>query len=149
MLERQKRAGRTSPAAEDLGLFAGEVCVVPVGLVPVFHSNKRGDVIITGVLEGERDIPILFAGRRVARVRPLVAALKALRSDRMRAAMGARLPPPDVMTLRLPCRIEGVWRAQFQSDPTGWDRRTFHLVAARWSYVDGSGRTVEGGIAPA
>lgn len=137
-----------TPEYEDAGLFKNEICNVRVALVPVFDRNGRGDIIISGLVKNELEIAVAFAGRRRVEVSPIVANLKSLGMRVLHAAKVNGLPQPDIKSIRFPLHVEGAWRPRFQSDASGWDVRTFHLIAARWMVVDKAGKKMQFGAAP-
>jgi len=146
----QQRLSRRdlTPEYEDAGLFKNEICQVQVSLVPVVSHNNRGDVIIAGFVKGDLEISVTFAGRRRIEVSPIVANLKALGMRVLHTATEQNLPVPDLRSIRFPVHVEGAWRPQFQADASGWDVRTFHLIASRWAVVDRHGKATKFGVPP-
>jgi hypothetical protein len=137
-----------TPEYEDAGLFKNEICQVRVALVPIVDHNSRGDVNITGFVKDDLEISVSFAGRRRVEVSPIVANLKSLGMRVLHAAAQNGVEAPDVRTIRFPLQVEGAWRPRFQSDPSGWERRTYHLIAARWAVMDRNGKTMKFGAPP-
>lgn len=137
-----------TPEYEDAGLFKHGVCQVQVELVPVVEQNSRGDINIKGFVKDDLEISVTFAGRRRVEVSPIVANLKALGMRLLHSAAQNKLAAPDVDSIRFPLQVEGAWRPRFQAQASGWDDRTYHLIAARWAVVDKSGNTMKFGAAP-
>lgn len=137
-----------TPEYEDAGLFRNEICQIQVELVPIVDHNNRNDVVITGFVKNDLEIAVTFAGRRRVEVSPVVANLKSLGMRVLHAASQNGLPAPDLRKIRFPLHVEGAWRPRFQSDVSGWEVRTFHLIAARWIVIDRSGKTTQFGIPP-
>lgn len=146
----QRRSPRTSvtPQYEDAGLFKNEVCQVDVHLAPIMQRTARGDVSITGFVTGGLQISVLFAGRRMVDVDALVKHLNTVRTERLRGAVRVGSKPPDIEAIRLPVQVEGAWRPRFTADESGFETRSYHLVAARWTFLGPQGRVMRGGVAP-
>jgi len=137
-----------TPEYEDAGLFKNQICQLKVDLVPLVEQNSRGDIMITGFVKDGLEIAVTFAGRRRLEVSPVVANLKALGMRVLHAAAQNNLPKPNIRDIRFPLHVEGAWRPRFQTDVSGWDVRTYHLIAARWAVVDRSGKTTKFGAPP-
>lgn len=137
----RRKPKKISPQYEDAGLFQNTVCNVDVELIPVMRKNNREDLIITGLVKGDLEIAVTFAGRRVAEAAPIIAQLEALRDGQDHVA--------DVKKSRLPLKIEGAWRPQFVADGSGFETRTFHLIAAKWTVLNDNGSPREYGQPPA
>lgn len=140
-MENRQTPMTVSPQIEDAGLFQNTVCHIDVDLIPVMRKNNRDDLIVTGLVKGDLEIAVTFAGRRSDETAPIIARLTAL--------LDAQEHVADVRKSRLPMRIEGAWRPQFTADGNGFETRTFQLIAARWSVLDGKGSSVEYGQPPA
>ena len=137
-----------SPAYEDAGLFKNEICEVVVWLVPIVHTTRRGDVQATGFIDDTLEVPVLFAGRRVAQARQLLDRLSALKTEVMQDALRKDKPPPFIESIRLPVWISGAWRARFMKEPDGCVTRSYHMVAAKWRFEVDGGKVVEQGTEP-
>jgi hypothetical protein len=137
----RRTSKEVSPQYDDAGLFQNTVCNVDVDLIPVIRKNNRGDLIITGLVKGDLEIAVTFAGRRVREVAPVITMLEALRDGQKHVA--------DVKKSRVRLKIEGAWRPQFVANDSGFETRTFHLIAAKWTVIDGKGSPVEYGLPPA
>lgn len=137
----RRKSKKVSPQYEDAGLFQNTVCHVDVELIPVMRKNNRDDVIITGLVKGDLEIAVTFAGRRATEAAAIIARLEALRDGQKHMA--------DVKKSRLPMKIEGAWRPQFVADDSGFETRTFHLIAAKWTVQGEKGKPVEYGQPPA
>jgi hypothetical protein len=140
-MQTRRTSTKVSPQYEDTGLFQNPVCRVDVDLSPAMRKNNRGDLIITGLVKGDLEIAVTFAGRRVREVAPVITMLEALLDGQKHVA--------DVKKSRVPLEIEGAWRPQFVADDSGFETRTFHLIAAKWTVMDGKGSPVEYGQPPA
>lgn len=139
---------RPSPAYEDAGLFKNEVCEVVVWLIPVLNKTRRGDVQVTGYVDNELEVPVLFAGRRLVQAKRLFDRMSGLRTEVMQAALREDRPPPDIDRIRLPVWINGAWRARLIEDEDGCVTRRYHLVAAQWRFEADGGKVVEQGMEP-
>lgn len=140
MENRRLKSKNTDPIYEDAGLFQGSTCVVDVKLIPVMQRNNRGDLVIKGLLPNDKEIAVTFAGRRVREAATVVARLNALRDQQTTYS--------NVRNSQLPMQIEGTWRPQFVMDENGFETRTFHLIAAKWSVVSASGMPAAFGQPP-
>jgi hypothetical protein len=140
-MEIRRNSKKVSPQYEDAGLFQNTVCNVEVDLIPVMRKNNRGDLIVTGLVKGDLEIAVSFAGRRVLEAAPIIASLNALLDGQKHIA--------DVKKSRLPLKIEGAWRPQFVANESGFETRTFHLLAAKWTVLTDPESAVEYGQPPA
>ena len=140
-MEIRRKLENVSPQYEDAGLFQNTVCFVEVELIPVMRKNNRGDLIVTGLVKGDLEIAVTFAGRRVKEAEPIITSLNALLEGQAHLA--------DVKKSRLPLKIEGAWRPQFVSDDSGFEKRTFHLIVAKWAVMTSDGPPREYGQPPA
>ena len=80
---------------------------------------------------------------------PIEARLKSMFAQATRAAAASKKPVPDLDSIRLPIRVEGAWRPRFERDESGWEKRSYQLLASRWSFYDFDGMTSLGGKPPA
>jgi len=144
----RKPLSEITPEWEDAGLFKRDLCQMTVELLPQMSRNSRGDLRVRGFAGLSQEIEVLFAGRRTKDVAALERRLKNLLARARKAASAAKQPAPDVDNIRLPVRIEGAWRSRFKRDKTGWESRSYHLVAARWSMLDQDGNAVTYGAPP-
>ncbi|WP_264211114.1 hypothetical protein [Leisingera thetidis] len=149
MNNRRRPAVQTTPLIEDAGLFKREVRDVPVELVPVFSRNSRGDLVVKGIVRPEAEIEVLFAGRRTREAAGLVARMKKLRAQGVRAAMNGHDAMTQIRQLRLPVQVRGTWRFSFRPDASGWEIKSYQLIAAQWAFHDEDGVTVLCGWPPA
>lgn len=140
MENRRRKYTKVSPQYEDAGLFQNATCNLEVSLIPIVRQNHRGDLIITGLVKNDLEIAVTFAGRRALEAAPIVASLQAMRD--------AQKHVTDVMKSRLPLQIEGTWRPQFVAHDSGFETRTFHFLAAKWSVIDQKGKAVAYGQPP-
>jgi len=141
MQNRRIQPATADPTYEDSGLFQAATCKVEVMLIPVIHKNNRGDLIIKGIMENDKEIAVTFAGRRAREAAPVVARLNALRDQKSTYA--------NVRKIQLPMQIEGSWRPQFVTDENGFETRTFHLIAAKWAIPSATGAPSSFGQSPA
>lgn len=147
--DRRQPSQASVPAYEDAGLFTTEVTQVTVDLVPSMSRNGRDDLLVRGFIGPHTAITVCFAGRRGAQALAVERRLRMMWSRAVKLADQAKQLMPDSDTVRLPVRIEGAWRPIFQRDASGWERRTHHLIAARWSLVGPDGASVAYGEPPA
>jgi len=147
MKERRKPASEITPEYEDRGIFKNQTTQHVVELVPKFAKNSRGDVMVMGFLQGAVPVDIVFAGRRKEQAAQVLQELRTLwsRANRNVPENGT---PPDVISVRLPVRIEGAWRPRFELDDQGWQTRTYQLFAARWLMTDSTGNALSFGEPP-
>lgn len=139
-MEIRQNPTEVSHQHEDAGLFQNTVCQVEIDLIPVMHKNNRGDLIVTGLIKGDLEIAVTFAGRRSVEAAPIIARLNALQEKQDHTA--------DVRKSRLRLQVEGAWRPQFTADDTGFETRTFHFIAAKWLILEDTGSSIEYGQAP-
>lgn len=125
MQNRRIKPKNVDPSYEDTGLFQGALCSVELALIPIMRKNNRGDLVIKGILKSGKEIAVTFAGRRAHQAAQVVARLNTLRDQRSTYS--------NLRDSQLPIQIEGTWRPQFVTDANGFETRTFHLIAAKWS----------------
>ncbi|WP_052248819.1 hypothetical protein [Leisingera sp. ANG-Vp] len=148
MANRRRPASQITPLSEDAGLFKREVRDVDVQLVPVFSRNNRGDLVVKGIVKPEAEVEVVFAGRRTREAAALVERMKHLRAQGVRTAVTGHEAMAQVRRLRLPVKIRGTWRLRFIADESGWDLKTYQLLAAQWAFTDLDGNTVLSGHPP-
>ena len=146
MLDRRKHKDDVTPQYEDSGLFKTPVLWIEVHLTPKMGRNARGDYLITGYVERNTEIEVVFAGRRRACAEPAISKLKRLWTQANRASEGGAAPKPE--QVRMPVRVNGAWRPRFQSDQQGWVTRSYQLTVAEWSMIDPGGAMVTFGEPP-
>lgn len=149
MLKHSMKEPIVSPDYEDAGLFSGNICQISVELVPQMRRTDRDDLVVRGFVNGNREVEVLFAGRRARNVGPLETRLKGLLTRARQAAEAARQEVPDVDRVRCPVRIEGAWRRKTFRDESGWETHSYNFVAARWSLLNKDGQSVSFGEPPA
>ncbi|WP_315900120.1 hypothetical protein [Leisingera daeponensis] len=137
-----------TPLIEDEGLFKREVRDVPVELVPVFSRNNRGDLVVKGIVSPGAEIEVVFAGRRLREAAGLVERMKNLRAQGARAALNGHEAMMQIRQLRLPVQVRGAWRLRFEPDASGWEVKSYQLIAAQWAFTDLEGYTVLAGWPP-
>jgi len=148
MIDRRRPAVQTTPLTEDAGLFKREVRDVPVELVPVFNRNSRGDLLVTGIVNPGAEVEVVFAGRRLREAASLVERMKKLRAQAARVALNGHEAMMQIRQLRLPVQVRGTWRLRFQPDASGWEVKSYQLLAAQWAFTDLEGYTVLCGWPP-
>lgn len=148
MHNRRSPAKEVTPASEDKGLFKKDVGQFRVSLVPHIKRSSRGDLVIRGYLNNKDEVFVIFAGRRTKDASVLEVRLKKMFSQLSQAAAKSRSAPPQINSIRLPIHVEGAWRFRFQRDQSGWDHRSYQLLAARWAFTDEDGMTNLGGRPP-
>ena len=145
MKDRRRDASDISAQLEDLGLFKTGLVEVPVELTPRITRTYRQDLMVTGLVKGQLEIDVIFAGRRLQDAAPLLATLRKLKQEALATAAAKGVLPPDLLTIRSPVKIEGSWRPRFLRDKSGWETRTYQLLAARWAVVGRDGVVTVGG----
>lgn len=148
MTNRRRPASQITPQIEDAGLFKREVRDVPVELVPVFSRNNRRDLVVKGIVRPGTEIEVVFAGRRLREAAALVERMKKLRAQGVRAAMTGHDAMLRIQQLRLPVQVRGTWRLRFEPDTSGWEVKSYQLLAAQWAFTDLDGSTVVCGWPP-
>ena len=146
MPHRRKPPHLISPAYEDNGLFKAPVRKVTVALVPQMTRNYRQYVVVRGFVEPNIEVAVIFAGRRAKMLAPLEAQL---RKRLFRAkAITPQWDQAALDSATLIVSIEGSWRPRFERDPAGWETRSYHLMAARWTIIDDTGLSHTAGEGP-
>jgi hypothetical protein len=148
MQNRRRAPHEITPQSEDRGLFKRDVGQFGVTLVPHIKRSSRGDLVVRGYLNDKQEIFVVFAGRRAKNAAAIEARIKAMFARAKQAAAKAGTRPPEINDIRLPIRVEGAWRSRFQRDISGWDHRSYQLLAARWAFSDADGVTNLGGRPP-
>ena len=148
MQNRRRQPSEITPEIEDTGLFTTEVGEFAIELVPQISRSSRNDLIVRGFVKKNIAISVVFAGRRTKEAPPVEARLKTLLSQASRAAAVSKKPAPDLDSIRLPIRVEGSWRPRFERDESGWEKRSYQLLASRWGFIDHDGMTSLGGKPP-
>lgn len=148
MQNRRNPTKQVTPESEDKGLFKKDVGQFRVALVPHIKRSSRGDLVIRGYLDGKAEVYVIFAGRRTRDASAIEARLLKMLSLANHAAAKSRSPMPEINSIRLPIHVEGAWRSRFQRDVSGWDHRSYQLLAARWAFSDEDGMTSLGGRPP-
>jgi hypothetical protein len=131
-----------------MGIFKKGTGEFAVELVPDVTRNSRQDVVVRGFVNAGVEVSVIFPGRRAREAVAVERRLKALLIRANRQAASAKQPEPSLSSIRLPVRVEGTWRLRFQRDNSGWDKKSFQLLAARWAFVDHDGMTNLGGKPP-
>lgn len=153
MRNQRRPASQVTPRSEDRGLFKRNLRQIPVELLAAIDRNNRGDLLIRGIVNPETAVEVLIAGRRVAAAFPLVERLMQMRTQANRVAANrgpgtgsGAAHGQKVRSLRLPVVVSGGWRLRFVPDPSGWEIKTYQLIAAQWSFEDVRGRQVTQGL---
>ncbi|AHC99729.1 hypothetical protein [Leisingera methylohalidivorans] len=149
MTNRRRKATQVTPQIEDAGLFKSEVRNVPVQLVPVVTGNNRGDLVVKGIVSPGSEIEVVFAGRRKREAAGLIEQMKKLRAQGVRSAMNGDEAMSYPRNLRLPVQVRGTWRLRFERDASGWEVKSYQLLAAQWAFAGAEGDTVLSGWPPA
>lgn len=132
---RRRARSQITPAIEDAGLFKHALQDVSVELLPVFDRNSRGDLVVRGIARPEKEVEVIFPGRRLPEAADLYERLKDLGQAR-----GPRA--------RFQLNIRGNWRLRFRPDWEGWEVKSYQLLAAQWAYLDDEGEPVSFGFPP-
>lgn len=148
MQNRRSAPNQITHKSEDTGLFKKDLGQFRVSLVPHIKRSSRGDLVVRGYLNDSKEIFVIFAGRRAKEALAVESRVKALFVQANQAAAKAGGKPPEVNHIRLPVHVEGSWRSRFQRDVSGWDHRSFQLLASRWAFSDADGMTNLGGRPP-
>lgn len=137
MDDRRNLAGQPAPDYEDRGLFKAPPIRVVVAVTPLTSSNRRGDIVVhgfvSGEISGERPVEILFAGRRKATARPLLARLDAMYRRAVQQARMSGDQPPPAQSIRVTICAYGSWRIRGEKGADGWQSRKYQFVVARWA----------------
>ena len=148
MNEQRKPASEVTPEYEDSGLFKSDLIQINVELVPMFGRNSRQDIVIKGFVAGGGAIDVVFAGRRKAEVKPLMARLQAMMNQTRRQMKPEANELLNADKIRHAVRIHGSWRPRFRCDDQGWQTREHQLYAARWLVADKNGQSTIFGEMP-
>ena len=148
MQNRRRASKEITHRSEDQGLFKKDLGQFRVSLVPHIKRSSRGDLVVRGYLNDRREVFVIFAGRRAKEALAVESRIKAMFVQASQAAAKAGRKPPEVNAIRLPIHVEGSWRSRFQRDVSGWDHRSFQLLASRWAFSDADGMTNLGGRPP-
>lgn len=145
--ERRLPANKVTPQHEDVGLFSKKVGQFQVELVPRFGENGRGDLLVMGFVQGDTAVEVAFAGRRTKEAKALITHLKTIWT-RANQNLPERAEPPKAEKVRCKVLIEGSWRPKYEVDKQGWQTHQYHLLAARWSFVNTAGKNISVGEPP-
>ncbi|WP_293576538.1 hypothetical protein [Phaeobacter sp.] len=141
MKNRRRPRSKVTSQIEDAGLFKREVRTVVVELIPVFNRSSRGDLLISGIVQPETEIEVVIAGRRMQDVHALADRMKRLRSQAVRTATNGHQAMLNIRRMRLRVQVRGAWRLRFEPDESGWEVKSYQLLAAQWSFFDLDGMT--------
>ncbi len=136
MTNRRRPPSEITPLIEDTGLFKREVRDVVVELIPVTNRSSRGDLIVQGIVRPEAEIEVVFAGRRLNEAVALVERMKVLRAQAVRTATNGQEAMANIRRMRLPVQVRGAWRLRFERDDSGWEVKSYQLLAAQWAFTD-------------
>ncbi len=148
MQNRRRAPNQITPQSEDRGLFKKDVGQFRISLVPHFKRSSRGDLVVRGYLNDKQEVFVVFAGRRAKNALAVEKRLQTLLSHATQSAAKVGAQSPDINAIRLPVHVEGAWRSRFQRDVSGWDHRSYQLLASRWAFSDADGVTNLGGRPP-
>jgi len=121
--ERRPTITESLNLTEDRALFRSGLVNINVDLTPERRRSSRGDMVLRAYV-GEKEIEVVFTGRRHAAAVPLLHGLHHL----LQASSGIESRPS------IKVRIDGVWRIRMMTDRDGIADRRFQLVAARWQF---------------
>ncbi|MBO9478920.1 hypothetical protein J7382_15335 [Shimia sp. R11_0] len=111
MKKRLENPSLITPSYEDKGLFKKPPTELVVQLIPKFGKNTRRDVIIKGLVQGDVEVEVVFAGRRKKQAAELVALLRR-KWEVATYRLPKDVPPPDRKEIQLPTRVQGSWRTR-------------------------------------
>lgn len=137
MKDRRKHVSLVTPASEDAGLFNKPVVQVPVELLPEVHRNLRQDLLVRAIVQGDHEVTVVFAGRRMKQAAGLLRHLKRLGAQSRQADRTSQQAERSASAYRVKMMIEGSWRVKFSRDDEGWESKDYHLIAARWQSAQG------------
>ncbi len=132
---RRRPRSEITPAIEDAGLFRHGLQDVSVELFPILERTSRGDLLIRGIARPEKEVEVIFPGRRLSEAADLYERMKQLGQAR-----GPRA--------RFQLNVRGNWRLRFVPDWEGWEVKSYQLLAAQWAYLDDEGEPVQCGYPP-
>ncbi|WP_144432536.1 hypothetical protein [Shimia marina] len=136
MKKRLENPSLITPSYEDKGLFKKPPTELVVQLIPKFGKNTRRDVIIKGLVQGDVEVEVVFAGRRKKQAAELVALLRR-KWEVATYRLPKDVPPPDRKEIQLPTRVQGSWRTRMTEMGDGTQDlylREYQLLVARWAY---------------
>ncbi|MEP4037009.1 hypothetical protein [Pseudophaeobacter sp.] len=148
MQNRRRAPNEITPQSEDTGLFKKDLGQFRVSLVPHIKRSSRGDLVVRGYLNDKQEIFVVFAGRRAKDALAVETRVNSMFAQATQAAVRSGSRPPEVNQIRLGVHVEGAWRSRFQRDVSGWDHRSYQLLASRWAFADAEGMTNLGGRPP-
>ena len=121
--ERRSTITETLNLTEDRAIFRSDLVNISVDLTPERRRSTRGDMVLRAFV-AEKEIEVVFTGRRHAAAVPLLHRLQQLLQAE--AESDAR---PSIRV-----RIDGVWRIRMMAERDGIADRRFQLIAARWHF---------------
>ena len=121
--ERRMSITESLNLTEDRALFRSGMVNITVELTPERRRSSRGDLVLRAYV-AEKEIEVVFTGRRHAAAVPLLHRLQHLLQA---AGQGDKRPSITV-------RIDGVWRIRMMAERDGIADRRFQLIAARWHF---------------
>lgn len=135
--DRRRITTQVPPAYEDGGLFHARPIQEDLIARPVYSRNGRGDLVIGGLVrtpgQSEREVELLFAGRRRPAATPLRQRLDALWTRARNAADRRGEALPAAGTIEQPIRALGTWRVRTEATDDGWSERRYQFVVAKWT----------------
>ncbi len=148
MQNRRRAPNEITQNSEDTGLFKKDLGQFRVSLVSHIKRSSRGDLVVRGYLNDKQEIFVVFAGRRAKDALAVETRVNSMFAQATQAAVRSGSRPPEVNQIRLGVHVEGSWRSRFQRDVSGWDHRSYQLLASRWAFADAEGMTNLGGRPP-
>ena len=137
-----------TPLSEDVGLYKSEVYQIQLVWTSAFTKNGRGDILVKGVSEGNRELTVLFAGRRANAAESYFNRWQSKQEKEFQRCKAKNLPLPDPLLDTVPVLIEGVWRRSMHVDVDGWTSKSYRLIATRWRFKDTAGEFATFGLPP-
>ncbi|MEP5758074.1 MAG: hypothetical protein ABJ327_01955 [Litoreibacter sp.] len=148
MRNRRTSPNKVTAEFEDTGLFKNKVGHIIVEVIPQMYRNTRQDLVIRGYTENNREIEVVFAGRRAKQAVQLETFLKAGRMRIVQMASARGMPAPTIDSVRCKLKVEGAWRPRFSQNKSKQQPTSYQLLAARWAILDNKGHSIAFGILP-
>ncbi|MFK7869946.1 MAG: hypothetical protein AB8B58_11970 [Roseobacter sp.] len=147
MLQRHPPPGNVTSEHEDAELFKTQAVQITVELIPQTRHTCENSLVIRGYVEKYYEIDVVFADTHRHEATRLEEHLQAsLEAGRTQAAQHERAL--EINLIRCPVHIEGSWRRLSVRDANDWEARSYHFLAARWTWVDPNGTSGSFGAPP-
>lgn len=134
---RQKVSQPRPDLREDALHFRNGTVPVTVQVTPRRRRTSIGDLILRGFI-GDKEIEVVFPGRRQAAAVPLLQRLQTRLHHRTLDAPKAT-PISATDAIREELRVDGAWRVRLINEQDASPERRFQLIAARWRYRGSDG----------